>query len=126
MYIIIVLDALPHIFCRSLPCATTDDAQSIRSWVKTYTTHSNQLIYDSRALVSTFSGESCTFGQSSVAEGWKSQFVQHSDLQGQIFFVPSFFVDPSTFSEYKDVMDGDYNVSYIISCTTYYYLLALL
>ncbi|PBK97687.1 hypothetical protein ARMGADRAFT_961288 [Armillaria gallica] len=93
----------------SLPCATADDAQSIRSWVKTYTTHSNQLIYDSRALVSTFSGESCTFGQSSVAEGWKSQFVQHSDLQGQIFFVPSFFVDPSTFSEYKDVMDGDYN-----------------
>ncbi|KAK0221841.1 glycosyl hydrolase family 71-domain-containing protein [Armillaria fumosa] len=93
----------------SLPCATADDAQSIRSWVKTYTTHSNQLMYDSRALVSTFSGESCTFGQSSVAEGWKSQFVQHSDLQGQIFFVPSFFVDPSTFSEYKDVMDGDYN-----------------
>ncbi|KAK0201898.1 glycoside hydrolase family 71 protein [Desarmillaria ectypa] len=90
----------------SLPCATADDAQSIRSWVQTYTTHSNQLIYDSRALVSTFSGESCTFGQSSVVEGWKSQFVQHSDLQGQIFFVPSFFVDPSTFSDYKDWNSG--------------------
>lgn len=93
----------------SLACATADNAQSIRSWVQTYLTHSNQLMYDSRALVSTFSGETCTFGQSSVAEGWKSQFVQHSDLQGQIFFVPSFFVDPSTFSDYKDVMDGDYN-----------------
>ncbi|KAF9049586.1 hypothetical protein BDZ89DRAFT_1057464 [Hymenopellis radicata] len=93
----------------ALACASADDAQALRSWVQTYMSHPNQFIYGNKAFVSTFSGESCTFGQSSVTEGWKTQFVQHPDLSNNVFFVPSFFVDPATFSTFKDVMHGDFN-----------------
>ncbi|KAF8627473.1 hypothetical protein AX17_006285 [Amanita inopinata Kibby_2008] len=93
----------------SLPGNSPDDAQALRSIVRTYVSHPNQLQYSSRAVVSTFSGESCTFGQDSPANGWQSQFVQHPDLDGQVYFIPAFFVDPSTFGDYKNVMDGDFN-----------------
>jgi glucan endo-1,3-alpha-glucosidase len=68
--------------------------------------------YNGRVFASSFSGESCTFGQSSVANGWSSQFTQHPDLTGAnaVFFVPSFFVDPATFNVYGQVMDGVFNV----------------
>jgi hypothetical protein len=68
-------------------------------------------------FASTFSGESCTFGQDSTPDGWSSQFTRHPDLTGQnaVFFVPSFFIDPQTFNQYGDVMDGDFNVSFFLS-----------
>ncbi|KAF9483528.1 glycoside hydrolase family 71 protein [Pholiota conissans] len=93
----------------SLPCATTEDGQKIRDLVNAYVSHPNQLQYESRAFVSTFAGESCQFGQGSVLDGWKSQFTQHPDLQGKIYFVPAFFIDPATFKDFSDVMDGDFN-----------------
>lgn len=96
----------------SLPCASPNDAQTLRNLVNTYVSHPNQLQYASRAFVSTFSGETCTFGQSSVPDGWKSQFSQHPDLAGKIYFVPAFFIDPATFTDFADVMDGDFNVSF--------------
>lgn len=70
------------------------------------------MIVDGRVFASTFSGENCNFGQDSVADGWRSQFTQHPDLSGQnaVYFVPSFFSDPSTFGQYDGVMDGDFNV----------------
>lgn len=75
-----------------------------------YASHPNQLKYDSRAFVSTFSGETCQFGQGSVPDGWKSQFSQHSEIQGKIYFVPAFFIDPNTFKDFSGTMDGDFNV----------------
>jgi glucan endo-1,3-alpha-glucosidase len=66
------------------------------------------LQYESKAFVSTFSGESCTFGQASVPDGWSSQFTNL--LSGKIFFVPSFFIDPKTFTDFADVMNGAFNV----------------
>lgn len=32
-------------------------------------------------------------------------------MQGKIYFVPAFFVDPAKFGEFSEVMDGDFNVS---------------
>jgi glucan endo-1,3-alpha-glucosidase len=72
------------------------------------------LQYESRAFVSTFAGETCTFGQSSVPDGWSSQFSNHPDLRGKIYFVPSFFIDPSSFSDFADVMDGEFNVRFTL------------
>ncbi|KAJ6613323.1 glycoside hydrolase [Mycena sp. CBHHK59/15] len=92
-----------------LPCATTDDGASLRARVKDFASHPNQLQFNGRAFVSTFAGESCKFGQGSVAEGWRSQFAQHPDLQGTIHFVPSFFIDPATFTDFSGVMDGGFN-----------------
>lgn len=94
----------------SLPCTSPSDAQALRNLVNTYVSHPNQLQYASRAFVSTFSGESCKFGQASVPDGWTSHFSQHPDLNGKIYFVPAFFIDPSTFTDFADVMDGDFNV----------------
>ncbi|KAH9480429.1 Glucan endo-1,3-alpha-glucosidase agn1 [Psilocybe cubensis] len=93
----------------SFPCASPNDAQALRDLVNAHASHPNQLQIDSKAFVSTFAGEACNFGQGSTANGWKTQFTQHPDLQGKIHFVPSFFIDPATFKDFADVMDGDFN-----------------
>ncbi|KAF5333795.1 hypothetical protein D9758_015261 [Tetrapyrgos nigripes] len=99
-----------------LPCASPTDAQALRSLVLKFAGHPNQLRYsktspDPLPLVSTFSGEACTFGQDSPLNGWSSQLTQHDELKGKITFVPSFFMDPNSFNEFVDggVMDGDFN-----------------
>lgn len=61
-------------------------------------------------FVSTFSGSDCTFGQNTSAEGWKAEFVDKLTGENAVHFVPSFFVDPSTFNDYDGVMNGDFNV----------------
>lgn len=101
------------ILLRSFPCASPNDAQTLRNLVNAHVSHPNQLQIDSKAFVSTFAGEACNFGQGSAANGWKTQFTQHPDLQGKIHFVPSFFIDPATFKDFTDVMDGDFNVSWL-------------
>ncbi|PPR02844.1 hypothetical protein CVT24_002322 [Panaeolus cyanescens] len=93
----------------SLPCGSAQDAQNLRDLVKRYIDHPNQLQYDNKALVSTFAGDTCTFGQGSTVDAWKSQFTQHDDLNGKIYFVPSFFIDPAKFGEFSGVMHGDFN-----------------
>ncbi|THH27989.1 hypothetical protein EUX98_g6196 [Antrodiella citrinella] len=87
------------------PCGSADNAQTLVNYVNQYSGHPNQFKYDGRPLASTFSGESCSFGQGSAAQGWKSQFVDA--LGGNVYFVPAFFVDPSTFNQYS--IDGIYN-----------------
>ncbi|KAG6831948.1 hypothetical protein H0H92_006549 [Tricholoma furcatifolium] len=93
----------------SLPCATPDDAQTLRNLVMNFTSHPNYMQFNALPLVSTFSGETCTFGQDTVPDGWNNEFVGHPDLQGTIQFVPSFFIDPTTFGTFSNVMDGDFN-----------------
>jgi glucan endo-1,3-alpha-glucosidase len=61
-------------------------------------------MYKSRAVVSTFMGESCTFGQASPSQGWKTQFVQHPDLLNKIYFIPFFSIDPRDFGNWP--LDG--------------------
>ncbi|KAF5342756.1 hypothetical protein D9757_014508 [Collybiopsis confluens] len=98
----------------SLPCASSSDGASLRALVTTYLSHPNQLRYSRGSstqlpLVSTFAGESCKFGQSSVADGWRSQFAQHPDLQGKMTFVPSFFVAPDQMSQFSGIVNGVFN-----------------
>ncbi|KAH0586158.1 hypothetical protein H2248_007423 [Termitomyces sp. 'cryptogamus'] len=93
----------------SMPCETAADAQTLRNLVLKFISRSNYMQVNCQSLVSTFSGESCTFGHKSASDGWSSEFVDHSDLQGKIRFVPSFFIDPSSFGSFNDVMDGDFN-----------------
>ncbi|TFY66719.1 hypothetical protein EVG20_g4369 [Dentipellis fragilis] len=106
----------------ALPCAGPNDAAALRKYITTYAKHPNQLIYNGRVFASTFSGESCAFGQSSPAAGWSSQFTQHPDLSGQnaVWFVPAFFVDPNTFGTFNNVMDGvlNWNSGWPVQLTT--------
>jgi glucan endo-1,3-alpha-glucosidase len=94
----------------SLPCNSAENAQYLRKLVLAHVDHPNQLKYDNRAFVSTFAGENCQFGQGGVEDAWKTQFTQHPELQGKIYFVPSFFIDPARFGSFNGVMDGDFNV----------------
>ncbi|KAK7689418.1 hypothetical protein QCA50_007210 [Cerrena zonata] len=89
----------------SLPCASTNDAATIRNYVNSYAAHPNQLQYNNSAFISTFAGESCTFGAASVDQGWTNTVKKNLN---STYFVPSFFVDPATFSKYT-VMDGAFN-----------------
>ncbi|GBE84927.1 glycoside hydrolase family 71 protein [Sparassis latifolia] len=93
----------------SLPCSSPDDAQALRNYITSYATNPNQLTINGQVFASTFSGETCTFGQGSVPQGWSSQFTSQLTGQNSVMFVPSFFVDPSTFSQYDGVMDGYFN-----------------
>lgn len=100
--------------CSVLPCGSASDAQTLRNYITEFATHPNQFKYDGRVFASTFAGENCNFAQGTAAQGWKTQFTQHTDLQGQnaVYFVPSFFVDPATFNQYNDVLDGAMNVCF--------------
>lgn len=92
-----------------LPCNTAADAAALRNYITTYASHPNQFKYEGRVFASSFAGDTCTFGQGSATAGWKSQFIQQLTGGNAVFFVPSFFVDPSTFSTYSGVIDGMFN-----------------
>ena len=94
----------------SFPCSSAANATILRQYVANYSSHPNQLRWHGDVFVSTFSGSDCTFGQNSSAEGWKTEFIDKLTGENAVHFVPSFFVDPSTFSDYDGVMDGDFNV----------------
>ncbi|KAI0316034.1 glycoside hydrolase [Amylostereum chailletii] len=91
------------------PCASSSDAAALRTYVTTYANHSTQSFYQNRVYVSTFAGQTCTFGQGSVASGWSSQFTSALTGTNAVYLVPSFFVDPSTFNTYNGIMDGALN-----------------
>jgi glucan endo-1,3-alpha-glucosidase len=92
----------------SLPCSASTDANTLTSYIGNYHAHPNYLLYLKKPLVSTFAGENCRFGASDLNTAWYNAIK--SAGQPQIYFVPAFFVDPSTFPS-LDVMDGSFNVS---------------
>ncbi|KZT20315.1 glycoside hydrolase family 71 protein [Neolentinus lepideus HHB14362 ss-1] len=104
----------------SLACSTPQDAAYLVGNVTKYASHPNQFKYDNLVFVSTFSGETCTFGQGSVSQGWQTQFIDNLSGANAVYFVPSFFVDPTTFSTYNSVMNGafNWNSGWPISLTT--------
>ncbi|KIL63226.1 glycoside hydrolase family 71 protein [Amanita muscaria Koide BX008] len=93
----------------SLPCSTADHAKALRNLTTTFISRPSQLIYNGHAVVSTFAGEACTFGQANSQSGWDTQFANHPDLKGKIYFMPSFFVAPNQISQYSNVLDGYFN-----------------
>ncbi|KAJ6618837.1 glycoside hydrolase family 71 protein [Mycena sp. CBHHK59/15] len=88
-----------------LPCNSTNDILLLQTYIKTYSTHPNALQFDGKMLVTTFSGEKCTFGQASVDAGWT--FAVKTGLPA-VHFIPAFFSDPSTFVTYTSA-DGALN-----------------
>ncbi|OSD07718.1 glycoside hydrolase family 71 protein [Trametes coccinea BRFM310] len=92
----------------SLPCSSPADAQLLQTYIKTYANNTNQMMYNGRMLVSTFAGESCTFGANSLNQGWMNAVKPANASLPSVWFVPSFFVDPSTFSRLS-VIDGAFH-----------------
>lgn len=93
----------------AMACGSLTDAATLVALVNTFARSSAQTLHNGKVLVSTFSGENCAFGRSSVADGWNTMFKQPLKLVGtDIFFVPSIFSDPSTFAS-AEWMDGELN-----------------
>ena len=86
----------------SLACDNSRDAGILRKYITTYAQHPNQLLYNGSVLISTFSGEQCTFGSSNVNNGWTNALKVNLP---PVYFVPAFFADPRTFPSYA-VIDG--------------------
>ncbi|CAL1709944.1 unnamed protein product [Somion occarium] len=86
-------------------CQGSGDANVIRQFISGYNEHPSQLRIDGKMFVSTFSGESCTFGTGDVNQGWLN--AVKNDLP-PTYFVPAFFVDSGTLSAYSS-FDGIFN-----------------
>lgn len=71
----------------SLPCASAADIKALQNWTSTYISNSNQLMYNGKALVSTFAGEGCTYGGNyqSTWSAFKNGLNVH--------FAPALFID---------------------------------
>lgn len=74
----------------------------------TYANSTAQAKYKSKVLVSTFAGEYCTFGQSSVNAGWAYVKKLLTDKKTSVYLMPAIFSDPSGFKNF-DWMDGEFN-----------------
>ncbi|KAF7331829.1 hypothetical protein MKEN_00063000 [Mycena kentingensis (nom. inval.)] len=92
----------------SLPCSTAQDANRIRSYISDYRTHPNQLYYNGAPLLSTFSGEWCTFGQNGQNRLNAAWYYAIRDKQPSVSFIPAFFVDPKAFPS-LNFIDGAFN-----------------
>lgn len=92
----------------SLACSAGWHADALKAYVTNYAGHSAQAYYNGRQLVSTFAGTDCTFGYGDWNAGWEGAFKQPLKAGGNnIFFIPSIFTDPSTFS--ASALDGELN-----------------
>jgi glucan endo-1,3-alpha-glucosidase len=90
----------------SLQCGSWNDAANLVNIVQRFAGQSAQAMHNSKALVSTFAGSDCHFGQGSSA-GWQSAFVDPLKSSGvPIFFMPSIFSDIGTFAS-NTWMDGE-------------------
>ncbi|WWD02288.1 hypothetical protein V865_000327 [Kwoniella europaea PYCC6329] len=92
----------------SLGCSSTSDASNLVNTIATYASNSAQAKVNSKVLVSTFAGESCTFGQGSYQAAWTYFNSLLTAKSIDIYFVPATFADISTFSS-SSWMDGEFN-----------------
>ena len=95
----------------SLSCSSTNDAQTLKNYINQYGSKSSSMQVNGRVLVSTFAGQTCTFGGSgSLNDAWTRAVKPGDGSVPSVWFVPSFYVDPSTFSSLP-VLDGAFQVS---------------
>ncbi|KAH9856724.1 glycoside hydrolase family 71 protein [Lenzites betulinus] len=91
----------------SMRASSREDAYLLKDYIAIVAKHPRQLLYDGKALVSTFAGQDSLFGHSTLHEAW--QFVKDTlEETTPIHLIPSFFIDPR---RYPDIpaMDGYFN-----------------
>ncbi|KAI0674056.1 glycoside hydrolase family 71 protein [Trametes maxima] len=92
----------------SFPCLNASDAEPLQTYIKTYANNTSQMTYHGRVLVSTFAGEACTFGADSLNQAWADVLKPGNGTLPDVWFIPSFSVDPTTFSNLT-VIDGAFH-----------------
>jgi glucan endo-1,3-alpha-glucosidase len=93
-------------FSFDMSCMT--DVNELIGYMQQYHSDSNYFQYNGAAFVSTFAGESQTFGDDNVNDGWQNKFKTPLQQQGiNIFFVPSWTaLGPNQVFESHPVLDG--------------------
>ncbi|KAI0635462.1 glycoside hydrolase family 71 protein [Trametes polyzona] len=94
----------------SLPCSKAADVQALQTYINAYANNTSQMTYNGRVLVSTFAGEACTFGLTggNLNQAWTTALKPRNVTLPDVWFVPSFFVDPKTFPSLP-VIDGAFH-----------------
>jgi glucan endo-1,3-alpha-glucosidase len=62
---------LPIPYRSSIPGEQEADAELLHQYMELVGHHPNQFLYHGRALVSTFAGDQCKFGQATLAGAWR-------------------------------------------------------
>jgi glucan endo-1,3-alpha-glucosidase len=75
-----------------LSCNDWSRAGLIQSYLK-YLSHSAAAKYNGKPIVTTFAGESCTFGRGSTNAGWAAIFGSYAN---QIYFMPAYNAAPTS------------------------------
>lgn len=93
----------------SIPCSERHHTQLLQDYIRTFKNRASYQLIGGKPLFSAFSGQDCTFGSNNTNDGWYNA-IKPGDASEQVYFVPSFFVDPTSFPSWT-VMDGAFNVS---------------
>lgn len=113
----------------SIPGESETDAEFLCQYLELVGHHPNQFSYQGRALVSTFAGDRCTFGQVSPLVGWRVArtalervcpvrptfvsvaFCNHVEAHDhQVHFIPAFFSHPARDPMLGCIDDGFFHV----------------
>jgi glucan endo-1,3-alpha-glucosidase len=92
----------------SFDMSCLSDPNQIVQYIQTYHGHLSQFVYAGKDFVSTFSGETVTFGQDNINDGWQIMVKNPLAAQGiEIYFVPAWTALPpqGVFTSYP-VLDG--------------------
>ncbi|KAJ7647775.1 glycoside hydrolase family 71 protein [Roridomyces roridus] len=91
----------------SIPASTSTDIDLLCEYLQSFGTHPRMFRYHGKVLVSTFAGESATFGRGSFEQGWKIAKETMEQIV-PVHFVPAFFIDPARYPEISSI-DGVFN-----------------
>ncbi|KDR75488.1 hypothetical protein GALMADRAFT_247930 [Galerina marginata CBS 339.88] len=93
----------------SIPGNAADDIQFFRNYLGTHARDPRMFRHPRTGgvVISTFSGENCTFGKGSMESGWAHLKFELNKIF-PIYFVPSFFIDPACYPSIS-AMDGAFN-----------------
>jgi len=83
----------------------------LTNYMQQYCSHPNYFKYQGRCFASTFAGESQTFGEANVNDGWQKHFKDPLNAAGiSVFLVPSWTaLGPVNMFENHPVLDGAFS-----------------
>ncbi|KAH6910280.1 glycoside hydrolase [Coprinopsis sp. MPI-PUGE-AT-0042] len=93
----------------SVPGNSAGDISVIKNYFQPLAKHPRMMKHPRTGgvIVSTFSGENCTFGQGSMENGWAYVKRELNSIT-PIYFIPSFFINPTRYPNIS-AMDGAFN-----------------
>ncbi|OBZ69458.1 Glucan endo-1,3-alpha-glucosidase agn1 [Grifola frondosa] len=91
----------------SIPASCQGDICVLNDYVAAFAKHPSQLLYEGKALVSTFAGKNSLFGFSNLSAAWRYAKAV-LEQTAPIHLVPSFFINPGRYPEIH-AMDGYFN-----------------